>query len=232
MSSDPSFFEQEETWFNRRGVDIFCANDIEELSWITNVRPPNLIISAGPPDGHREHNFREIVPEAIPLVILARANDDQRSLIEYENGFQSTVVHRPYGNQVMRTTAAALETVNRQYIRMLVQLQSSSQSKSGGFGFSHNVSPTGILLETKKELALGDRLQLSFMLPGAKEMTEVTAEVIREAPSIKPATHCYGLQFLDLSAEHRAHIGVINSNAEGADETGAALRSTTVAYGT
>ena len=63
-------------------------------------------------------------------------------------------------------------------------------------------------------------------------MTEVTAEVVREAPSIKQSTHCYGLQFLDLGAEHRAYIASINTANTGNTADSKASRTTTVAYGT
>ena len=81
IANEPSFFEREATWFNRRGVDVFCANDLVELTAIMSFRVPSLVIAAGPPDCKREHEFRTIVPEAIPLLILARHTDDKRQTI-------------------------------------------------------------------------------------------------------------------------------------------------------
>ena len=231
IASEPAFFEREDTWFNRRGVDVFCASDLPELMRIAKVRCPDLIVSAGIPDSLREHQFRMIVPESVPLVILARMQDPRDELSEYAVGFHSTVIRRPYDNQVVRATAAALSGPTRKYLRLLVQLKFKDRSKTGAFGFSQNVSSSGILLETKRDIEVGTRVDMSFMLPGQHQMTRVQGEVVRHAPSIKLDSHCYGVQFLDLCAEHRAHLDCLNQKTSSTAAKSAPLRAATALYG-
>ncbi len=231
IAREPAFFEREDTWFNRRGVDVFCASDIPELMLIAKVRCPDLIVSAGIPDSLREHQFRMIVPESVPLVILARIHDPKDELLEYSVGFHSTVIRRPYDDQVMRATAAALSGPTRKYLRLLIQLKFKDRSKAGAFGFSQNVSSSGILFETKRDIDVGTRIEMSFMLPGQHQMTRVEGEVVRHAPSIKLDSHCYGVQFLDLCAEHKAYLDCLNQRAPSTTAKSAPIRTATALYG-
>ena len=230
ISKDPSFFEKEETWFNRRGVDVFCATSLQELVAIAGIRPPDLVISAGPPDGTREHMYRERIQESVPLVVLHRGSEDEKIVTEYTAGFRSTVIHRPYGNRILRATEAALASSSRHYLRVLVQFSLDSATRSGAFGFSQNLSPTGMLIETKRELQIRDRMAMSFMLPGKRDMTQVNVEVVRRAPSLKADSCCYGVQFLDLPAEDRAFIDSLNQASEHQQAHEQGKRSNTVAY--
>jgi CheY-like chemotaxis protein len=70
--------------------------------------------------------------------------------------------------------------------------------------FSHNISITGILIETEQELELGSRIICQFALPGT-HMIETEGDVAR---SLK-AAECgplYGIRFANLSLLNRRKI--------------------------
>ena len=50
-STEPAFFERRDTWFNRRGVEVFCAMDPRSLRANLSTRRPNLLLSRGVPAG-------------------------------------------------------------------------------------------------------------------------------------------------------------------------------------
>ncbi len=63
--------------------------------------------------------------------------------------------------------------------------------------YSHDISNTGILLETGTQLALGSRITCQFTLPDSS-LVEVAGDVIRSM-SILQRKSLYGIKFIDLS---------------------------------
>lgn len=210
-TQDPAFFERRDTWFNRRGVDVFCAMDMEEAAAILTLRRVDMLVSCGVPAGLAVEELRGQVPYGVPLIVLVTPEDDEDLIDDYRLASDVAVITSPYGDALMQNTAKLLSVPTRHYIRILVQLQIEDQA--GGFGFSNNLSATGMLVETKKQLEIGTHIQLSFLLPGARQMTAVKARVVREAQSNKHGSFRYGVQFVDLPVADREHIVALTRQA-------------------
>ncbi len=204
FSQQPAFFERRDTWFNRRGVDVFCAMDIDEVATIFSVRRVDLMLSQGVPGELSEGALRKVVPAQVPIILLTEGGDDARALASYTKSETCNVLKAPFGDKVMHLTARALAVPTRHYLRILVQIQ-VGESAGGTFGFSNNISTTGMLLETKRKLAVGETVGLSFMLPGAPQMTATHALVVREAPA-EGNTFRFGVKFIDLPANDQEFL--------------------------
>ncbi len=213
FTHSPSFFEQRDTWFNRRGVDVFCAMDLEDAAAVFNKRRVDMMLCQGPPGGVHEAAIREVVPRGVPIFVLATENDDSRLLASYHKAVDSKVIKLPYGDAVMRLTAQTLAVPIRHYLRILVQVQAGSSERSNTFGFSNNISASGMLLETKRRLRIGDTVGLSFLLPCSPQMTVVHALVVREAKT-EGNTLRFGLKYIDLPASDRDFIESLTSQTE------------------
>lgn len=61
-----------------------------------------------------------------------------------------------------------------------------------------NVSMSGILMETERQLKIGDIAGCTFFLPGSPAVT-VSGEVVRKSEKLGSLTIQYGLQFKDIS---------------------------------
>ena len=123
-----------------------------------------------------------------------------------------------------------LETVGSYLDLQLVRnkrvvLQVKVLSKKSGlefFCFSHDISNTGILLETEFQLALGSRITCQFTLPGSCQI-EPEGEVIRCMSALE-CENLYGVKFVNLPTYSRRAIDdYINSTANSGDGTRAAL---------
>lgn len=72
------------------------------------------------------------------------------------------------------------------------------------FSLSHDISATGILIETEHQLSLGDRIVCNFTLFGSGR-TEAEGEVARRVDSRKGKV-LYGVKFVDLPISKRSTI--------------------------
>ncbi|MFT5431464.1 MAG: hypothetical protein ACI9OJ_002160 [Myxococcota bacterium] len=204
--TNPQFFERRDTWFNRRGVEVFCSMTAPELLSIAKSRAISLILSSGVPASLSHEKLRRFIPEDMPVLVLAKSGDAPELLQAYHEGEASAVLVPPYEDRVMCATAEALKVPVRHYLRMLVQLRVGHGRAGGGFGFTNNVSATGLLLETKTKLKVGSEVKVSFMIPGAGAMTAVTGRVVRDAGLSPTGCFRYGVHFLDISADDQTHI--------------------------
>jgi len=102
-----------------------------------------------------------------------------------------------------------LGIANRKYVRVLVQIKIPKEKASQThFGFSRNVSSSGMLLETEMAFQPGDTMILGFMLPqsGASKMIDAKCVVVRaQKPAAGTVTH-YGVHFLDMSPSDRERV--------------------------
>jgi uncharacterized protein (TIGR02266 family) len=75
-------------------------------------------------------------------------------------------------------------------------------------GFSENISEGGVFVATFREHRLGDRIDVSFTLPGDDHPLRLHAEVrwIRSQDPHDESPPGYGLQFVDLPDDARVQI--------------------------
>ncbi|HTG80955.1 MAG TPA: PilZ domain-containing protein [Geobacteraceae bacterium] len=69
---------------------------------------------------------------------------------------------------------------------------------------SRDISTSGILIETDRELAKGDRVTFTFFLPGASQVV-AEGEMVRTEEKGDGALH-YGIRFVDIKEETRQAI--------------------------
>lgn len=204
-STQPEFFERKDTCFNRRGVEVFGAARPQDLRAVVQARKVDLVISRGIPQHCTLADVRTMVPHGVPLVIMTTENDDAAILASFERAPDVTVIRPPYGESLMDTTARLLTISLRRYLRILVQIAVGDKEK-GGFGFTHNLSASGMLLESRRRLEIGEELAMSFLIPGASRMAHVVGRVVREAPSPETTSFRFGLQFVTISQEDKDMI--------------------------
>ena len=169
------------------------------------------MLTQGVPGGVRYKELRATLPAQIPIIMLASGADDIGVLATYQNN-GARVLHDPWGsNEVSDIAAELLPVPPRHYLRVLVQLQ--VDGNSAGFGFSNDVSMTGMLLETKRQLEIGQEVQVSFLLPGAARMTTTQALVVRQA-GIENGAGRFGVKFIGLAADDQSFVASLSQRGE------------------
>jgi c-di-GMP-binding flagellar brake protein YcgR len=88
----------------------------------------------------------------------------------------------------------------------------SKKSALEFFCFSHDISTTGILLETEHQLDLGSRIHCQFNLPDSC-LIETEGEVVRMLNSAEDL-HLYGVKFIGLAPSYRRAIETYVNLAE------------------
>jgi CheY-like chemotaxis protein len=186
-------------------LSIIGARNGEEVLELHREHLANLLIldvvMAGPP------------PEEICRRIRADSRLRKVSLIVIGTAVSLSAVKRCAANRsflrpldqedFLGAVRSLIEVAARQDFRVLVGVQISGTVRSAPFfGRSENLSATGILFSTNRILDVGDRPELSLMLPGQGQIHTLT-EIVRVEPVLGKDPR-YGARFIDPSLQaHR-----------------------------
>ena len=141
----------------------------------------------------------------IPIV-MCTGHDDVETM---RRGFQAGITFflgKPFTVEKVRglltVTRGAMLNEKRRYARL--PLRAAVNCHAGGMQFktgSLNISEAGMLLENPGRVAVGQEIELEFMLPPARQPLRPRARVVRlEDPNYM------GVQFVALAPEERAAI--------------------------
>jgi hypothetical protein len=108
---------------------------------------------------------------------------------------------RPLNQQdFLGAVRSLIDVAARKDYRVLVGVQINGTVRSTPFfGRSENISATGILFSTNRILDIGDRPEVSLMLPGLGQIHTLT-EILRVEPVLGKDPK-YGARFLDPSQQ-------------------------------
>jgi DNA-binding response OmpR family regulator len=121
-------------------------------------------------------------------------------------GVNQCVIRPVSRAQLARAALKLIRVAPRRDVRILVRARPFPRGGSSRYGFTRNLSASGMLLETDQPVDVGDTLDLRFFVPGVPNEVVTGAAVIRhhEPPSYR---WLVGMQFMQLKALHRQNIG-------------------------
>ncbi|MGW8271787.1 MAG: PilZ domain-containing protein [Thermodesulfovibrionales bacterium] len=137
--------------------------------------------------------------------VIAACEDSDLSIEECRKAGAAFCIKSPV-NSVALTEAAMdlMDIPTRKSFRVFIQVSVKGETTKGVFfATAENISTSGILVQTDKELTVGDRVACSFFMRSS-EIT-LQGEVMRTEPSEGDAFR-YGIQFVELDATTRARI--------------------------
>lgn len=172
------------------------ADDLEEDDWPRQTKPERIDVGAARP-GRRHHSTLLTTPAPLavaapPVLLLTKKKPS-------EPGPAPTPSPPPTADAERRTTA-------RYQLRVEVHHRSASVFFTG---FMEDISEGGLFVTTYSPLAIGDRLELTFTVPGFIDECTTSAEVrwIRPGTTGPDATlPGMGLRFLGLPEAMRRAI--------------------------
>jgi CheY-like chemotaxis protein len=208
----------ETSFLQESGVRIYPAASHDEVLNIHRAEKADLIItrldSPGMPGEKLCASLRED-RELRNVSVIVICPDTPEARERASRCRANEILLLPIAIPVLAEKAQQLLFVPpRKSLRVLVNVRVGKDGEERSFFCrSEDVSAAGLLIETDKHLARGDRCSCTFTLPGSGEIT-VSGEIVRLIkPPLDSNLNRYGIKFTDLSDQARMAIESFASKA-------------------
>ena len=212
IADDLKFFlEVEKSYLVRGGFDVLTAASGAEAVKVALAKNPHLVLldlEMPEMDGAAAcAAMRKEAPlQATPIIIMSARGDAKTRDRCLKAGCTEFVIKPEKPDELLGLVARILTVRKREAARVTVVF--SVKGEAGGhqiIGQAHDLSATGLLLETKSPLKPGTLLDLEFFLPGSHAQIRTKAEVVRAIQAGDSAWQA-GLKFSDLSSSDEESI--------------------------
>jgi len=202
---------EEKSFLAREGFKLISASTTDDVLALHRAEKVNLIIMGVDMPGMKCEDVCSLIREnqelrAVSLIILCP--DNPAALGRTAKCGANVVMTLPVNAALLMEKAQQLLAIpSRESYRVLLTVKIVGSAKDNAFFCrSENISTTGILVETDKILAKGDRVLCSFFLPGSKQL-KTSGEIIRVIKQAAGAkSHQYGIKFFQLDDEATSAI--------------------------
>ncbi len=208
-----TIIEKERGFLSREGVKLFTAATNDEVLSIHRAESMDIIIADLLTPGMKTEALCSAIRSddalsKVSIIIIRPANtaDDERSAQCKANAVLTLPIDRA---QLLEKVRQLLDISWRESYRVLVSVSVSGNSKDRSFFCrSANISTTGMLIETEKVFAKGDRLACSFFLPDSAQI-KTNGEIVRVIQQDEGSKTCqYGVQFSTLPPDAKSAIEI------------------------
>lgn len=202
---------QKNSFLTRADVRVLTAASNDELLNIHRAEHANLIITQLDLPGMQVERLCSLIrgDEQLRDVSMLMVCANNPSAIEQSGRCRANaVLLRPVNAALLLAKAQQLlEVALRGTYRVLLSATVEGQSSDDSFFCqSRNISATGMLIETDKTLAAGDKISFSFFLPGSKRV-QATGKIVRMLEKGQDGSaNQYGLLFTDLTPDARRQL--------------------------
>jgi len=140
----------------------------------------------------------------VPVVLFC--HNIPGSIERVEQSGASAMILKPVDPmQLLETISSYIDLQIGRNKRVVLKVSVLSKKQDLEFiCFSHDISNTGILLETDYQLALGSRIICQFTLPDSCPM-KIEGEIIRCMSALE-CENLYGVKFIDIPLSFRREI--------------------------
>lgn len=210
------FIDNGTSLLDRRDFQVFMAPSVMQALQIHRRERVNLVVT----DLHMPEMGGDILcnqirqePDVREVSTILICNDTPEDREKAIRCGANIVMKKPFSpRMLMEHVERLLAICIRRGYRVLLRARVKGATDDGVFFCtSQNLSVSGILIETDRELKIGDILSCSFYLPGAAHIVS-DGEVARVASNPDGKVH-YGIRFIDLSTQHRQEIEAFVSDS-------------------
>jgi response regulator RpfG family c-di-GMP phosphodiesterase len=145
-------------------------------------------------------------PSSAKFVLILVCNDNEHDMERLKSCGADALLARPVKPlQLIKTVGQFLtvQLVRSRRVALRVKV-TSKKDQVEFFCISHNISLTGMLIETEYFLEIGSAIICQFLIPGSMQV-ETEGEVVRSDRTMDGA-HQYGVYFTTLSRTYRHEI--------------------------
>lgn len=137
-----------------------------------------------------------------PLLVLEkeRASD---LVTPIGTGSQQVTASSSIGERaLLALTSRLLGVSERRLFRAVIGIRRTGQGHAS-MGASREFSLTGLSFSLEESLVQGERVQISFYVPGANGRVSLEGEIVRSFVDPKDGSNCFGSRFVGLSADEQ-----------------------------
>lgn len=209
VSSSDTFIERNSTLLRRNEFRILSAGSSADAMEIFAGEGADLILVDVHLSDMEGDRFCDLVrstksPEKVNIILVCR--DEPEEFARLSGCGADALIAKPVKPLQLVKTVGQFLTIHMIRSRR-VSLRVKVVSKKDMVEFfciSHNISVSGMLIETEYFLEVGSVIHCFFTIPGSRQV-ECEGEVVRTARSMDGG-HQYGIQFTSLSRNDRKEI--------------------------
>ena len=203
--------ELETNFLERPDIKIFTAYSNEEVLKIHGDEKVDLIITLINLPGMCTGDLCSTIRAMKTLrrvSVIVYSPDNEKNIALSERCRANAIMTLPVNTTLLLDRVQELLNVSlRESCRVLISVRREGYLLSKPFTCgSENISATGMLMETHKNLERGDRIECSFVLPDSTRL-ETRGEIVRV---VKNPAQCqynwYGVRFATLPHEAKCAI--------------------------
>lgn len=217
------FIDEGKSLLDRKDFQVFMVPTVMQALEIHRQERVNLIVSdLRLPEMGGDllcSRIRQETDVRTVSVILI-CNDVPEDLERADRCGANVILKKPFSpRSLLEQVEKLLAICIRRGYRVLLRAKVKGANDDGVFFCtSQNLSISGILIETDRQLKSGDVINCSFYLPGAAHVV-ADGEVARIEKQGDGKFHC-GIRFLDLSPENKRDIEIFIAETISAVEPG------------
>lgn len=204
-----TIIEREKGILSRADFQIFTATSGEEALKLHKAESMDLIVTNLDMPGMSGDTLCSLIRKdnglrQVSVIVVCSSTSSDLARVKKCNA--NTYVTKPIRPvQFLEKVSHLLEIPERQSYRVLLKVKIKGTSADNSFFCSsRNISVSGLLIETEKNLQKGDVISCSFFLPKS-ECIITDAEVMRMEKN-EGGSWQYGVRYLDIDAKHRSAI--------------------------
>jgi CheY-like chemotaxis protein len=201
----------EKNFLQRTDIRVTAAETNDDLRVLCRASKPHLVISRLDMPGMDSVELFETLRDGGMLrntaVIIIHAGRPGEAELAQQCSADAVFRMPVNKDQLLKQAQHLLDIPLRESYRVLLSVKVEGKNADKTFFCrSENISITGLLLETERALALKERIECSFFLPGSQQLV-VRGEVSRQVGSSgRTDANLYGVQFLSLPPEAKTAI--------------------------
>jgi len=209
VSASETFIERNSTLLRRSEFRIFSAGSSVAALALLRAEGADLVLVDVHLQDMEGEQFCSLVKdddEAGKASLILVCRDEPEEFERLRDCGASALIAKPVKPlQLVKTVGQFLTVYMIRSRRVSLRVKVVSKKESVEFFcISHNISVSGMLIETEYFLEVGSVIQCFFTVPPSQQV-ECEGEVVRTARSMDGA-HQYGIQFTSLSRSHRNEI--------------------------
>ena len=209
MSSSTSFIERNSALLRRSDFKIFnITNASAGMNVIENESIDLVLVDIALDDMSGDAFCHELSrrPSSVKFALVLVCNDNAQDMERLKTCGADVLLARPVKPlQLIKTVSQFLtvQLVRSRRVSLRVKVISKKDHVEF-FCISHNISLTGMLIETEYSLEVGSIIFCQFQIPGAIQI-ETEGEIVRSERTMDGA-HQYGIYFTTLSRTFRHEL--------------------------
>ncbi len=217
--------EREKTLLNRADIKVFVAATNDEVFAIHRAQRVDLIITSldlpGLAGDELSSRIRED-PDLRAVSIIMISENTPAAIARSKECRANAVLLRPvHPLLIMVKAQQLLEIAARETVRVFLSAKVEGNARDELFYCrTRDISVTGMLIETDRELTEGTRLSCLLYLPDTKKI-RLAGKIIRILErSPDDEDYRYGFMFTEISAEARQQLAAFVDEIVRESETG------------